>query len=109
MANNKVTLSQGSLDVILEQRNEHLRPIVQILGTKVMANNKIRTVISDGNSMCQHCILFSEDVESQHNSGLLDKYTVVRLERYSLSSLPKKDIPVLLVNQLTILKKGLYI
>lgn len=102
----KTFLSEGSLDIILEQRNEHLRPIVQILGTKVMANNRIRAVIFDSQTLCQHCILVCDDIEEKYNLGLLEKFTVVRIEQYNVSSLKKDNIPVLLVNQLTVIKKG---
>lgn len=102
-------LSEGSLDIILEQMNDKLHPIVQLLGTKVMANNRIRSVIWDGQKLCQHCIFISEDLEKLHNENQLDKFTVVRLEQYSVSSLPKKEnMPVILVMRLTVLKPGLF-
>ncbi|KAI2807224.1 60S acidic ribosomal protein P1 [Blomia tropicalis] len=100
-------LSEGSIDMILEQKNDNLKPIVQILGSKKMANSRIRAVISDGLKMCQHCILLSEEIDKQYEDGLLSKFTVIRLEQYQISSLAKKDnLPVILVTRLAIVKKG---
>lgn len=107
---NQLKLSDGSLDLILEQRNQNLQPIVQILGAKMMANNRLRAVVFDGRTICQHCIMVSEEIESLFQEGQLDKFTIIRLQQYSVSSIPKKDnIPVILVQQLEILQKGLFI
>lgn len=107
---NQLKLSDGSLDLILEQRNQNLRPIVQILGAKMLPNNRFRAVVFDGRTICQHCIMISEEIETLFNEGQLDKFTIVCLEQYSVSSIPKKDnIPVILVQQLKVLKKGLFI
>ncbi|KAH9425869.1 60S acidic ribosomal protein P1 [Dermatophagoides pteronyssinus] len=104
---NQLKLSDGSLDLILEQRNQNLQPIVQILGAKMMANNRLRAVVFDGRTICQHCIMVSEEIESLFQEGQLDKFTIIRLQQYSVSSIPKKDnIPVILVQQLEILQKG---
>ena len=100
-------LSDGSLDQITKEKNGNLNPIMQILGTKVMTNNRIRSVISDGTALCQHCIFISDDIMQLYNNGQLEKFTVVRFDRYTISSLPSKsDIPVVLVNDMTVLKPG---
>ena len=103
-------LSDGCLDMMLQQKNDSLNPIVQILGTKIMNNNRIRAVISDGVSMCQHCIFFSEEIEQQHNDGLLSKFTIVRLDQYTISALPKKEnLPIILVNKMTYIMSGKWV
>lgn len=100
-------LSEGSLNMIIEQMNDKIQPIVQILGTKVMASKRIRSVIWDGQTMCQHCIFVPEELEDMYNEGKLDKYTVIKLVSYSVNMLTKKEnMPVILVNELTILKQG---
>lgn len=100
-------LSEGSLDIILQQSNDKLNPIVQILGTKVMSNNRLRSVIYDGQTICQHCIFVSDELDKLHHEGKLEKFTVVKLEQYNVSSLPKKEnMPVILVSAITVLKSG---
>lgn len=104
---NRIKLSDGSLDLILEQRNLNLRPIVQVLGAKVLANNRLRVVVFDGRTLCQHCIMIAEEMENLFNQGQLDKFTIIRLEQYSVSSIPKKEnTPVILVQKVEIIKNG---
>lgn len=103
------TLSNGSIDLIIEHRELNLRPIVQLLVSKIMSNNNhIRAVIFDGKTVCQHCIFVSTEIDRLYNEGKLENFTIIRLEHYSISSIPKRNnIPVILVNQIQILRKGL--
>ncbi|KAH9417485.1 Vacuolar protein sorting-associated protein 53 [Dermatophagoides pteronyssinus] len=96
------------LDLILEQRRQSdQQPIVQILGSKIMSNNHIRAIVFDGQTICQHCIFISSEIDQQYSDGKLEKFTIIRLKQYSLSSIPKKDnIPVILVQQIEILRNG---
>ena len=98
-------LSAGSLDQILEEKNTSLKPYVQVVGAKVLSENRSRIVIWDGTSICQHCITGTE----AHTEGAFEKYSVIRLDEYSLSGLPKKDnIQIILVNKITLMAKGLF-
>ena len=107
------SLSVGTLDTIFESKNCSLAPVVQVLCTKAMSNGRLRAVINDGRTLFQHCIITEECTSAGGDDGKLlaaaldDKYAVVRLKDYSISSLPKKDnMPVLLVNQLEVIKLG---
>lgn len=118
MANNinNNRLSDGALDIILQaNKNEQQQPqspLVQLLATKVMQNGRIRAVISDGKTKCSQCVFMSEEIEQLYEQGNLEKYTVIRLDEFTIYSNPttaNKTIqgqPVILVHQLTIIKPG---
>lgn len=109
------TLSDGSLDTILASKNTALAPVVQILCCKTMSNNRVRAVIYDGRTLFQHCIIVKMDgdeEEMKDNKEVTDdeeisKFTVVRLDEYAVSAMPKKEnMLVLLVSKMTVLKHG---
>jgi len=101
-------LSCGSLNRMLRNNESIDGPIVQILGSKLMQNKNIRCVISDGIDRSQHCIVInkSKDLEERYNSGEFGKYSIIRLDKYLVSVFDNKDIPVLLVNDFTLLVNG---
>lgn len=102
-------LSEGAIELILSKQNETLKPIVQILGTKTMNSGRVRVVVWDTNSIAQHCVLLSEEVDDMMNTGKLEKFSVIRLDDYSVSTLPNKgDIPVLLVTSVVPIKSGMW-
>lgn len=105
------TLSEGSIDTIVTSKNTALSPVVQILCCKTMNNNRVRAVIYDGKTLFQHCIIITknegENVKSEDDESFA-KFTIVCLDEYAISSMPKKEnMPVLLVSKMTVIKQGL--
>lgn len=102
-------LSEGAIDLILSKENETIKPIVQILGTKTMNSGRVRAVVWDTKSIVQHCVLLSEEVDDMLKAGKLEKFSVIRLDEYTISTLPNKgDIQVLLVTSVVPIKSGMW-
>ena len=73
-----------------------------------MSEGKIRSVIYDGESLCQHCIFIGEDIIKLYNDGLLNKYAVIRLDDYTVSPLSKKEnLPIIVVQKIALIIQGL--
>lgn len=100
-------LTEGAIEKMVVDKNLRLdKPVVQILSTKQMSNNRLRAVISDGLTSSQHCIFLSESLEDFFISGQLTNFTVIRLDEYSLSELADKNITIIMVPKVSILQNG---
>ena len=102
-------LSDGSIDMMVQQKDDTLIPIVQILGTKQLSGNRVRVVISDGATTNQHCLLYSEEITQMHTDGLLSRFTVVRFDQYTITVVPQNGLTVIQVFKITIIKRGWFI
>lgn len=103
------TLSHGVIDKILKTSDCTLSPVVQVLGSKQMNGNRVRAVISDGATLYQNFIFTTNDATP--DQGPFTKYSIFRLDKYNVSSMPNKQTNapqvLIIVSQISVLKLGI--
>ncbi len=111
-------LSEGVIEqMVTEKRGNLPGPLVQVLSTKPMANGRLRAVISDGVTTCQHCIFLSTERGGQptladpfgapeEDDLQVANFSVVRLDDYNLSELADKGITIIMVPKVTTVLDG---
>src|SRR5690625_4566467 len=85
-------LSEGSLNLILEHAEKGLKPTLQVLTARPLSNRRIRLALSDGETVCQLCLLVGDEMHSLFNRNQLEKFTVVRLDHYELGSIDQGTV-----------------
>ncbi|KAH9403580.1 60S acidic ribosomal protein P1 [Tyrophagus putrescentiae] len=107
-------LSKGVINAILEGRVKSADasdpafqpPLMQLLGVRPMQQGRLRAVLYDGLTINQHCILMHDDAERLFAEGHLDKFTVIRVLDFTANAMPAKNMTVLIINKMDLVRDG---
>ncbi|KAH9388453.1 60S acidic ribosomal protein P1 [Tyrophagus putrescentiae] len=107
-------LSKGAINAMLEGRVRSADaskpafkpPLMQLLGAKPMQPSCLRAVLFDGLTINQHCILTHHDAERLFAEGNFGKFTVIRVRSFAVNTIPEKNVTVLMVNQMDLVRDG---
>lgn len=105
-------LTAGCIEDMLHGK-EMQKPVVQILGSKRIAgvgeqSERYRLLISDGQNLYSFAMLATQ-LNELHQSGQLEEYAVIRIERFITSLVNRNERGekrVLIILELTIIKPG---
>lgn len=101
-------LTGGSLTSILLYNNVDLRPLVQILDSKLIEKKSlVRVMLSDGVTTSALCGFQWVGIEQEFSQGRLTRFTVVRLDEYRKVLMANQ--PAIIINRVTIIKPGEFV
>ena len=114
--NLKPELSAGCLQTILKERKQQSmssteeKPLVQILELRVINSGSIRCVLFDGIHSTKHVIIKqSPQIDVYYSTQQLEKFSVIRLEDYMVSTMGSNDFEIIVISNITPIIRGLAI
>ncbi|OWR41201.1 replication protein A 70 kDa DNA-binding subunit [Danaus plexippus] len=102
------SLSEGAVEIIMSG-GEYDGPVIQVLGHKKIQSrgeDRIRLIVSDGKHSHSLALLNSQ-LNNKVFSGELSNYSVIKVDKYFISSVQKKEEKrVMVILNLTIIAPG---
>ncbi|KAL1414323.1 hypothetical protein MTO96_007567 [Rhipicephalus appendiculatus] len=100
-------LTTGAIQRLLNKEEVH-EPVLQIVGLKVIRTDsaeRCKIALFDGED-CHACAMLGAQLTSTVDNNQVDKYSVVRLEKYMWYTVRESSRDILVILGLTVIRKG---